>query len=223
MTKARSPSYPSIGLGAAIEKVETVYNKDAQNSIPREVVARHAGYSGLTGKSLAMLSSLLKFRLLVGRGDNTAVSDLALQIIAHQAGSDERREAIKVAAFSPSLFAEIREHFKSEKPSDAALRAYLLTRKFLPGTVDWAIRAYRDTMTLVETECGEYAAGKEELVSKPQEQRPMQPLSHEVAHPPEFPQAAHVRQPERSEGDDPFKVTFTGSSIEICWPHSFRS
>jgi hypothetical protein len=158
MAKARSPGYPSIGLGTAIEKVEAVYKKDAQNSIPREVVARHAGYNGITGNSLSMLSSLLKFGLLIGRGDNTSVSDLALQIIAHPNGSPERRAAILEAAFSPALFAEIRDHFKSGKVSDHALRAYLLTRKFLPGAVDGVIRAYRETISLVEAQSVGYNA-----------------------------------------------------------------
>ena len=169
---------------------------------------------GITGNSLGMLSSLLKFGLLTGRGDNTSVSDLALQIIAHPGGSDERRAAILEAAFSPKLFAEIRDHFKNGKPSDAALRAYLLTRKFLPGAVDGVLRAYRETMALVETECGGYSAVKEELASKPQEQRPMQQHAH-TPRP-----AQMVIQPstpvfERAESQNPFKVTFTGSSIEI--------
>ena len=176
-------------------------------------MARHAGYNSLSGISLAMLSSLLKFGLLTGRGDNTSVSDLALQIIAHPVGSDERQAAILEAAFSPNLFAAIRDHFKSRNPSDAALRAYLLTQKFLPQAVDGVV-ILRETMALVETECGEYAAAKEDLAPKPQEQRPMQQHAH-------TPRSAQmVAQPstpvfEHAESRDPFKVTFTGSSIEI--------
>lgn len=176
MAKARSPSYPSVGLATAIEKVTSVYEKDAQNSIPREVVAKHAGFSGITGGSLSMLSSLLKYGLLTGRGDNTAVSDLALQIIAHPKESDERRQAILQAAFSPTLFSEIRDHFKSGKVSDPALRAYLLTRKFLPSAVEPVIRAYRETMALVESESNGYTSGSPEGASpQDMDSSPMQP------------------------------------------------
>jgi hypothetical protein len=158
MAKARSPGYPGVGLPTAIEKIAMVYRADAQNSIPREVVAKHAGYSGINGNSLFMLSALAKYGLLEGRGDNTAVSDLAVQILAHAEGSEERRAAISEAAFKPKLFAEIRDHFKSGQPSENALRAFLLTRKFLPQRVDLAIRAYRDTMDLVDRQGAGYDA-----------------------------------------------------------------
>jgi hypothetical protein len=159
-------------LRTAIEKVSAVYSKDTQNNLPREVVARHAGYNGITGASLSMLSSLLKYGLLTGRGDNTSVSDLALQIIAHPAGSEERRTAILEAAFTPDLFAEIRDHYKSGKVSDQALRSYLLTRKFLPNAVDDVIRAYRETMELVETEGAGHNATVVETVERPMPSQP---------------------------------------------------
>ena len=121
MAKARSPGYPAIGLGAAIEKVTAVYNKDVQNSIPREVVAKHAGYSGITGNSLSMLSSLLKYGLLTGRrGDNTSVSDLPCRSLPTLSARRSGRPPF-VTAFSPGLFAEIRDHFKGAKVSDDAL------------------------------------------------------------------------------------------------------
>jgi len=214
MAKARSPSYPSIGLETAIEKVTAVYQKDAQNSIPREIVAKHAGYSGITGGSLATLSSMLKFGLLEGRGDNTSVSDLALQIIAHPKGSEERRAAILQAAFSPSLFAEIRDHFKSGKVSDPALRPYLLTRKFLPVAVDPAIRAYRETMALVESESNGYTdheGGSSPKIPVTDSMQPhvRAPRSADLATQPSTPVLTHA------ESQDPFKITFGGSSIDI--------
>jgi hypothetical protein len=213
MTKARSPSYPSIGLRAAIEKVTAVYEKDAQNSIPREVVAKHAGFSGITGGSLAALASMLKFGLLTGRGDNTSVSDLAFQIIAHPEGSDERREAILQAAFSPALFSEIRDHFKSGKVSDPALRAYLLTRKFLPAAVDPVIRAYRETMALVDRESNGYTGNGDGLSPQLPGTEPVHPAPRQ--EPPakgKLPPKATFNHEERQ---DPYKVTFTGGGIEI--------
>jgi len=210
MAKARSPGYPAIGLGTAIEKVSAVYSKDAQNNLPREVVARHAGYNGITGVSLSMLSSLLKYGLLTGRGDNTSVSDLALQIIAHPVGSEERRAAILEAAFNPDLFAEIRDHYKGGKVSDQALRSYLLTRKFLPNAVDGVIRAYRETMELVEEESGAYhsADGQTERNSPP-----MQPKSPE----PQAPKGLQLPPvpPVMAEGSLPFSVALTGAGLEI--------
>lgn len=162
MAKARSPQYPAIGLSEAIEKIKMVYRKDVQNKIPKVVVAKHAGYNGLNGKSLGMLSALLKYGLLEGRGDESHVSDLALQIIAHPEGSPERVAAIKEAATRPTLFADINERFKDGRVSDEALRSYLLTQKFLPSAVDGAIRAYYDTILLVRGEIGGYDSSQDE-------------------------------------------------------------
>jgi hypothetical protein len=156
-----------------------------------------------------MLSSLLKYGLLTGRGDNTSVSDLALQIIAQPAGSEERQAAILEAAFNPSLFAEIRDHYKGNKISDQALRSYLLTRKFLPSAVDGVIRAYRETMDLVEEEAGAYHAADDQTAKEPP---PMQPKLHE----PSAPRGGKLPPPPaETEGALPFNVALTGGGLEI--------
>jgi hypothetical protein len=151
MAKARSPSYPAIGLREAIERVMLVYQKDYQNPIPRAVAVEHMGYSGLSGKSMGVLAALSKYGLLEGRGDNTRVTDLAVTIIAHPQGTPERAIAIQQAASLPELFADIETRF-SGKASDQAIRSYLLTEKYIPGAAEIALRAYRETMQLVEEE-----------------------------------------------------------------------
>lgn len=158
MAKVRSPSYPAIGLKEAIEKAQAVYRSDYQNQVPREVAAKHMGYASLNGKSLGVLAALLKFGLLEGRGDNTRVSDLALRIIAHAPGEPERAESILEAAMRPELFAELDKRYPDGKGSDAAIRSYLLTQKFIPQAADNALRSYRETKALVEAECGGYQA-----------------------------------------------------------------
>jgi hypothetical protein len=155
MAKARSPQYPSIGLKEAIEKIGAVYKKDYQNKVPRDVVAKHMGYESLHGKALGVLSTLGKYGLLEGRGDESRVSDLAVKIIAHEEGSPERAAAINESALKPELFAEIEKRF-GPKVSDTALRSYLLTQKFIPTAADSAIRAYRETKQLVEAESEGY-------------------------------------------------------------------
>jgi hypothetical protein len=168
MTKTRSPNYPAIGLKEAIEKADAVYRNDYQNPVPRAVAARHMGYASLNGKSLGVLAALLKYGLLEGRGDNTRVSDLGLQIIAHPVGAPERAAALREAASRPELFAEIDKRYPDGKGSDAAIRSYLLTQKFIPQAADNALRAYRETKQLVEAEPGGY------VPDEPQDQDDMQ-------------------------------------------------
>src|ERR1700722_19088161 len=98
MAKTRSPQYPAIGLKEAIDKLDGIYKHDYQNPIPRSVIAEHMGYQSLNGKSLGVLSALLKYGLLEGRGDASRVSDLGVQIIAHPPGTKEHAEALKEAA-----------------------------------------------------------------------------------------------------------------------------
>ncbi|MFG1373751.1 hypothetical protein V5F32_16370 [Xanthobacter oligotrophicus] len=156
MAKARSPSYPAISLKEAIERVRGVYEKDYQNPIPRTVAADHMGYQSLNGKSLGVLSALLKYGLLEGRGDDTRVSDLAVRILAYGSGEPERIDALQVAASKPELFADIEARFKDGRASDQAIRSYLLTQKFIPAAADAAIRAYKETKQFVLDESDGY-------------------------------------------------------------------
>jgi len=158
MAKARSPGYPAIGLREAIEKTRRVWEKDYQNKIPRKIVAEHMGYQSLNGKSLGVLSAVAKFGLIEGRGDENWVSDLALAIIAHPAGSPERSAALSEAAGRPELFAELDAKFPGGKASDGAIRSYLLTQKFIPQAADAALRAYRETKALVNEEGAAYSS-----------------------------------------------------------------
>lgn len=153
MTKARSPRYPVIGLAEAIEKTRLVYAADYQNRIPKRVIAEHMGYGSLNGKSLGVISAVIKYGLLEGRANEMRVSDEGLTIVAHEPGSAERIDAIRAAARRPDLFAELDSRFPDGKASDSAIRSYLLTqRKFLPNAADVAIRAFRETQELINTE-----------------------------------------------------------------------
>lgn len=172
MAKARSPGYPAIGLKEAIEKVKLVYAKEYQNKVPRKVVAEHMGYGSLSGASLPVLAALNKFGLLDGRGDETRVSDRALAIIAHEPGAPERLAAIREAADEPALFVELDGKFPAGKASDAAIRSYLLTSKYLPEAADTAIRAYRETKQLVDAESRDYPEAEMEPEASQMDQHP---------------------------------------------------
>lgn len=150
--KARSPRYPIIGLKSAIDRVQRVYAEDYQNKIQTLDAAKHMGFGTLNGKTLGVISALRKYGLLDGSDGTVRVSDLALKIIAHAAGDEERRHAILEAANGPELFAAIEKKWPGGKVSDQALKSFLLTEKFLPDATDIAIRSYRETMALVEAE-----------------------------------------------------------------------
>jgi hypothetical protein len=203
MVKARSPAYPIIGLKESIDKVTAVYRQDYQNQIPKEVMARHMGYFGLNGKSLGVLSALSKFGLIEGRGDNSRVSDLAVQIIAHEIGSPERAAAIREASARPDLFAELDARYPDGKGSDSAIRSYLLVQKFIPQAADAVIRAYRETKALVDGEGGGYNGASEPVETHHLEAQPLTTPPPEIGRPVLEVMAAGIRRAvfDLSEGE----------------------
>jgi hypothetical protein len=153
MAKSRSPSYPAIGLKEAIARVGMVYAKDHLNQVPKAVIAEHMGYKGLSGASLPILAALNQYGLLEGRGDETQVSQRALNIIVHEPGSSSARlMAMREAAFLPDVFSELVDRFRGGNPSDAAIRAHLLSARFIPAAADTVVRSYRETNGLLEAE-----------------------------------------------------------------------
>jgi hypothetical protein len=154
MANVRSPQYPIIGLKEAIDKARQVWLRDYTSELPRDVIAGHMGYSGLNGKSLGIIATISKFGLLEGRGEKTRITDLAVQIFAHDVGTPERIAAIRTAADEPALFKEISAKFGGRSPSDQALKSFLITRGFTHGGVDSVIRSFRDTEAFVLSEAG---------------------------------------------------------------------
>lgn len=198
VTRARSPEYPAIGLKEAVEKVQAIYAKDYQNRLPKQVMAEHMGYKSLNGGSLPIISALSKYGLIEGRGDETRVSDLGLAIVAHAPGTRERLKALDTAASSPELFKDLNSRFNG-RGSDAAIRAYLLTQKFIPGAADAAIRSYRETNELVEAESKAYALANPEAAFQVEMQEQEQ-QAHEEGHSP-FPTRGRP-QPARVSGGE---------------------
>lgn len=219
MAKARSPQYPSIGLKEAVEKIAAVYARDYQNTIPRQVVAEHMGYQSLNGKSLGVLSALIKYGLLEGRGDNSRVSDLAVQIIAHPPGTAERAEALKEAAEKPELFTELDGRFPAGRASDQAIRSYLLTQKFIPHAADAAIRSYRETKAFVEADSAGYTP-QVEIPEANQMRAQNEPMSSKAVYPQTTGlgalEMAAASTPLPSATDEPFRLSITlGGGIEV--------
>lgn len=176
MAKIRSPNYPGISLPEAIQRIKKIHAKAHTHKVDAMVIATAAGYGGLNGAALTLLSALKKYGLLEEIGKEVRVSSLAMTIIADPVESIERREAVQTAAFAPHLFLEIRKQFPDGIPGDEIVRSFLLKRSFSASSVDIAIRAFRETMKLVTDEGQGYTeqpaqldanAMLEELASRP--------------------------------------------------------
>lgn len=152
MAKIRSPNYPAISLPDAIERIRKIHTKAHTHKVDAETIVKAAGYGGLNGAALTVLSALKKYDLLEEVGKDLRVSPMAMTIIADPVESEERRNAIQTAAFSPSLFIDIRKQFPDSVPNDEIVRSFLLKKSFSASSVDTAIRAFRESMKLVTDE-----------------------------------------------------------------------
>jgi hypothetical protein len=149
MTRVRSPNYPAISLPDAIERIHKIHGKAHTHKVDSETMAKAAGYGGLNGAALTVLSALKKYGLLEEVGKEVRVSPLAVQIIADPVESADRKQAIQQAAFSPSLFTDLHKQFPGSIPSDDLVRSYLIKKGFATAAVDSPVKAFRETMKLV--------------------------------------------------------------------------
>ncbi len=119
--KPRSPSYPQIGIKEAVERVGMLYRAIGAHPTSREVIAKGLGYSGLSGTSATAISTLNKYGLLEGRGEEVKVSDRAMAIL-HPHSKGEQIEALRAAALEPDLFRDLASKFPGKTPHDELLR-----------------------------------------------------------------------------------------------------
>src|SRR6185312_10747187 len=101
---------------------------------PKEVIVQHLGYTSLNGAALSALSALDKYGLLERDGERYRVAARAIEIL-HPESSVKKAEAIRAAAFSPALYAELAEEFPDSPPSDENLKAFLIRRGFAPSAL----------------------------------------------------------------------------------------
>lgn len=134
-----------MALDEAEDLVRKLYAGDGMHTVDREVAVGHMGYRSLNGASAQVLASLSQYGLLetAGRGQ-VRLTSLAIDLIEPQSAED-RAKALAQAAYSPKLFAELKERFPTTIPSEANLRAYLIRQQFQPSALKAVIPAYLRT------------------------------------------------------------------------------
>ena len=152
MSRVRSPNYPALSLPEAIKSVASIHAAEQHLAAPKEVVAKHLGYTSFHGLAGRVVSAIEKYGLLEEvNGDKVKVSSIAMSIL-FPATPEEKQKAINEAAFKPSLFAGIRDEWQGSRPSDENLRVYLVRKNFVSDALDRVIELYKETMDLVTPE-----------------------------------------------------------------------
>lgn len=148
MAKVRSPNYPSMSLGPAIEAVRVAFVKDNRNKMSRTVLAKHLGYNSLNGRSLGKIGAVRAYGLIDGTGDELRISDDAVCALVAPFDSKERQAALARMAHKPPLFAEIRKQFPDTVPSGENLRYWLVTQGFTQEAAEKAEKSYLATVNV---------------------------------------------------------------------------
>jgi hypothetical protein len=171
--QSRSPRYPQVSLREALSRIESVYSKEGRHKADKEVIAKDLGYSGINGASLGMIAALKHYGLIESAGDGLRVSDDAVAILELPRNDPDRAAAIRRAAFTPKLFAELDDEYGAKPPSDDNLRLTLIKRGFNPNAASSIVRTYRDTISLVQEEGEVYNSEPSELPKRSEDVPPV--------------------------------------------------
>lgn len=147
----RSPKFPSIGLGEAIDAIRLIYHREGRSAMPRLSAVRPLGYSSINGRSLSIIGALRGYGLLDGRGDDVRLSQDAITILNAPEKSSERQEALRRAFEAPSAFALLRSKGDS---SPETLRWHLIKANFRDEAADRLLKVYLESRGLIEATLG---------------------------------------------------------------------
>lgn len=168
----RSPNYPSVGLGEAIELARAVYGFEKRAKFPRLSLAMHLGYSSLNGRALSKIGALRAYGLIEGREDALAISPRALALIDAPQESPDYAEALHSAFKGPPLFAKIIAAHGEDVPSPQTLRWWLSKQGYVGEAADKALKVYLASAELVNSLQSGYSSPQapdvDEVADKPE-------------------------------------------------------
>jgi hypothetical protein len=130
-----------------------IYDAVHRSAVDSNTAVQIMGFSGKSGASASALGSVRQYNLIEGVGENTRISNLALEIF-EPSSSDEQGRAIRRAAFAPKVFESISERFGGKIPQvDEPIRAYLIRDLgFSPAGATDCIQSLRATLASLPTE-----------------------------------------------------------------------
>ena len=144
----RSPGYPMISLGEAIEKAIILYQKEGIGYMPREVAAiEHLKYETYGGYPARVIAALKKFNLISERGKDIILTQEAVNLAIYDPLSEDYKEIVRKIALKPDIYKKLYDKYNGILPSNATLKVKLINEyKFNPGKVDIFIKTFRQTL-----------------------------------------------------------------------------
>jgi hypothetical protein len=156
----RSPPYPSIDLAKALERAHQLHGKALHHPVQSNVLADAWSYGIKSSGLWATAAALIQYGLMTDQGSGPTrrfqLTDTAIRILRDaDPNSTKRWEAIKRAALSPAIFAEVHQSFgNGDGLSDAVIRNFLTLDRHEAGKAAYSdvaaadlMRAYKATIT----------------------------------------------------------------------------
>lgn len=157
LSQGRSPAYPFIPLGKAIERVNLVYEGGVgRNSYPPGTFYKLWGVGAKSSSARQTMAALNHFGLVEydGRGNDRKVrlSEIALKIAQDKRpNSTEREAAIRSAALHPPIHSKLFEKFPPPMPDDVFIQHFLVSDAgYNDSAVDALIREYKSTLEFAQ-------------------------------------------------------------------------
>lgn len=155
--KHRSPSYPSIDLETAVQRVAMLYDGIKKNPTHVETAMVTMDYKPKSSTGMRAVAAMISYGLLEeeGAGPQRTVrltkSALDLQHLAQD--DPDRMEILKDMALRPKIFKEIVDYYPGQLPNDATIEKYLkVSKDFNPEAVRPLIRDFRLTYQFANLE-----------------------------------------------------------------------
>lgn len=150
--KLRSPNYPRVSLGRALQLASKQHQADRLQAIPAGIAHTRWGYSSGTGRARLREAALKAFGLIDTQGTGAKrtikITDDADKIIR---GHSDRDEILKRLALKPSIHRDVWKKYDGELPQNDVLRQYLIWEKgFNEQAVDRFISQLRETISFAK-------------------------------------------------------------------------
>lgn len=155
----RSPPYPYVGLGTAIAKSEQLYNAVRHHAAALPTAAKAWDTGPKSSATAQSIGALIQYGLVEDEGSGALrkikLTPLALKIVMDKRPeSRDRMEAVKEAALTPRIFAELFTGYGVADDVDDALLIHALTlERTQNGKAPYSeksaadvLRVYRDTI-----------------------------------------------------------------------------
>jgi hypothetical protein len=155
----RSPNFPSLSLGDAVDAIKKVHAAEGRSKAPRLSIVKPLGYTSINGRSLSVLGALKAYGLIEGRSDELRISQEGFTLANAPADSPEYQEALVTSFRAPTAF----QRFTAEDESASAdtLKWKLQKAGFQADSAERLVRIYRESRDLVNAVAGGYKPGNE--------------------------------------------------------------